>query len=340
MLIENNIDLAPFNTFAVHANARQTITLENRIDLEEWFCKYRPASEKDFVVLGGGSNIVIAGDVTDPVLLNRIMGRQIEILNSDEALITAGAGENWHEFVLWTLSEGWFGLENLALIPGTVGASPIQNIGAYGVEMCQRFHSLEAFDARSGEWRNLSREECRFGYRHSIFKETEGAGYIVVSVTFRLSRIPSLVIDYGDIRTQLNDSNITDPTPIDVCNAVQTIRRQKLPDPTVEPNAGSFFKNPVLNKAQFTAFIARHPKAPHYPQQDGSYKIAAGWLIDQLGWKGKNLGPVVVNQRQALVLINNGGGGRDILAAAEKIAASVYKFFGIQIEMEPRIIGD
>lgn len=333
---QHDVDLTRYNTFAVHAHARQLWALESRGDVEAW-CRQHPSSP--FVVLGGGSNVVLAGDIEEPLLLNRIRGRQIEPLNDDEALVTAGAGEYWHEFVLWTLAHGLFGLENLALIPGTVGASPIQNIGAYGVEMCQHFHSLDAYDVRSASWVTLNAQQCNFGYRHSLFKEPGGERYIVTDVTFRLSRKPAPVLDYGDLRKQLSQCGITDPTPLDVCEAVQSIRRQKLPDPAVEPNAGSFFKNPVLDADAYQRFSVCHPDAVHFTQADGRVKLAAGWLIDSLGWKGKAFGPVMVNQRQALVLINKGGTGKEILAAAKVIADDVYRHFGVMIEMEPRVIG-
>lgn len=332
-----NCDLFAFNTFAVHARARQMCVIETLTDLSAW---HQQCPGAPFVVIGGGSNIVLAGDVGETVLLNRISGRKVEPLNNDEALVSGGAGENWHEFVLWTLSQGLFGLENLALIPGTVGASPIQNIGAYGVEICQRFHSLEAFDVRTGTVVVLKEDDCHFGYRHSVFKEPEGARYIVTQVTFRLSRQPALVLDYGDIRRKLEECGVSDPSPMDVCEAVQAIRREKLPDPSMEPNAGSFFKNPVISADEFQHFIAAHPEAVHYLMPDGSHKIAAGWLIDQQGWKGQSIGPVTVNKRQALVLINHGGTGQDILYAAKVIAQSVREHYGIHIEMEPRVVGE
>lgn len=331
-----NADLFPFNTFAVHAKARQLFVIESLAALQEW---HRQHFESSYVVIGGGSNIVLAGDIACPVLLNRIPGRLVETISEDDALVTGGAGENWHAFVLWTLEQGWYGLENLALIPGTVGASPIQNIGAYGVEICQRFHCLDAFDVETGNVVTLTNAQCHFGYRHSLFKEAEGERYIVLSVTFKLSRKPSLVLDYGDIRRVLAERRIDEPSPVDVCNAVQEIRRDKLPDPALQPNAGSFFKNPVMDAVQFERFISRHADAVHYRMPDGTHKLAAGWLIDQLGWKGKSIGPVTVNERQALVLINHGGNGQDILAAARIIVQSVKDHFGVTIEMEPRVLG-
>lgn len=333
---ESDVDLLSYNTFAVQAKAKQCWRIESRDALEAW---YRQHVASPYIVLGGGSNIVLAGDIADPLLLIRIPGRHIERLNDDEALITAGAGENWHEFVVWTLAQGWCGLENLALIPGTVGASPIQNIGAYGVEMCQFFHTLEAFDMQAGQWITLTASDCHFGYRHSLFKEAQGQRYIVVSVTFKLSRKPALMLDYGDLRNVLEKKGIRQPTAMDVCKAVQDIRRQKLPDPSTEPNAGSFFKNPIIDAESFQHFIEHHPNAVYYTMPDGQYKLAAGWLIDSRGWKGRQLGPVTVNHRQALVLINHGGTGKDILAAAASIADDIRRYFGITIEMEPRVIG-
>lgn len=335
-LCEKDVELLSYNTLAVRATAKQCWHIESRDALEAWYQQH-PASP--YIVLGGGSNVVLAGDIVEPLLLMRIPGRRIEILNDNEALITAGAGENWHDFVVWTLTQGWCGLENLALIPGTVGASPIQNIGAYGVEMCQLFQALDAFDTQSGQWVTLTAADCHFGYRHSLFKEAEGQRYIIVSVSFKLSRKPALVLDYGDLRNVLEKKGVHQPTAMDVCEAVQAIRRQKLPDPSIEPNAGSFFKNPIISASGFKHFIEQHPKAVYYTMHDGQYKLAAGWLIDSRGWKGRQIGPVTVNHRQALVLINHGGTGKDILAAAARIADDIQRYFGVIIEMEPRVIG-
>ncbi|CBL46901.1 UDP-N-acetylmuramate dehydrogenase [gamma proteobacterium HdN1] len=336
MLIQEQVELLAFNTFRVSAIAPRLVTLQSNNDLLEWRAQ---AKQPDCVVLGGGSNVVLASNLETPVLLNRIMGYHVQPLNHREALVSAGAGEPWHPFVMRTLTSGWFGLENLSLIPGTVGASPVQNIGAYGVELCQRFYSLQAFDLHTGEMRNFSREECEFRYRDSIFKRADHQQWIITKVTFKLYRDGPLSLDYGDIKAELSSRKIITPTALDVSLAVQEIRRQKLPDPAVAPNAGSFFKNPVLSAKQFHSFQEAHPNAPHYPQEDGSVKLAAGWLIDRLGWKGRHIGPVEVHPKQALVLVNRGGNGRDILNAASQIVASVRVHFGIELEMEPRILG-
>lgn len=336
LLSKHNVDLKPFNSLSVAAEAKHVWFIESLSDLQHW---QRQNDGTSFVVLGGGSNIVLAGDIAEPVLLMRILGRHIERISEKEALVTAGAGENWHEFVDWTLQKGWFGLENLALIPGTVGASPIQNIGAYGVEMCQRFHSLDALNADTGELVTFTPDDCCFAYRHSVFKESSGERFIVVNVTFRLSGRPELVLDYGEVNKTLAAMNIDKPTPMDVFFAVQTLRREKLPDPLRLPNAGSFFKNPILDADAFSHFIKTNPLAPHYALPEHKFKIAAGWLIDQRGWKGRFIGPVQVNEKQALVLINHGGDGSAILHAANVITEDVYRHFGVAMEIEPRIVG-
>src|SRR5690606_1554115 len=289
--------------------------------------------------------------------------RRIVADDGDAAIVEAAAGENWHDFVCWTLDQGLGGLENLSLIPGTVGASPIQNVGAYGVEMRERFDSLEAADRRSGERRRLFAEDCRFGYRDSIFKHPEGAHWLVLSVRFRLSRRFEPRLDYGELRAELaaaaaaggapraapgDDAN--SPAKLDaraVAAAVVAIRRRKLPDPAVLGNAGSFFRNPVVEAARADALARSHPDMPRYPADDPDpqaghaprVKLSAGWLIDRCGWKGFREGDAGVHDRHALVLVNHGAAsGAQLLALAERIRESVRERFGVELEPEPTIV--
>lgn len=291
-------------------------------------------------VLGSGSNLILAGDFEGLVLHVRIAGRALIGEDADAWFVRAGAGESWHDFVSWTLDCGWPGLENLALIPGTVGAAPVQNIGAYGLEMAERFHSLEAVELATGETVVLDRATCRFGYRDSVFKHEAAGRYLMTAVTFRLPKRWQPVTGYTDVARELDARGVTEPTARDIADAVIAIRSRKLPDPARIGNAGSFFKNPQVDAAMFQRLIARHPDLPYYPQPDGTTKLAAGWLIERCGWKGKNLGPVGVYEHQALVLVNRGGArGEDVLRLARAIQTSVRAMFGVDLEPEPVILG-
>ena len=291
-------------------------------------------------VIGGGSNLVLAGDVEALVVLPRILGRRVLADDGLHGVIEAGAGENWHDFTQWTLAQGWGGLENLSLIPGTVGAAPVQNIGAYGVELCDVLHSLTVWDRQTRQLRELRPEDCRFAYRDSLFKSVEPGRHVITRVRFRLSRQPQLHLDYGDIRQALERHGAGRPTARAVADAVIAIRRSKLPDPARLGNAGSFFKNPVVSSAQADALRRQYPGLVGHAQPDGSVKLAAGWLIEQAGWKGRRQGAVAVHDRQALVLVHFGGGrGADLLALAADIQASVRERFGVALEREPVVLG-
>lgn len=288
------------------------------------------------LVLGGGSNIVLRGDVPALVLHVALMGRACVHEAGDHVLVSAAAGEPWHDFVRWTLAQGWPGLENLSLIPGTVGAAPVQNIGAYGLEVCERFEHLDAVDLDSGALVRFDREACAFAYRDSVFKQAAAGRYLITRVVFRLPRPWVPALGYADVQGWLATHCIDTPTPLQVSDAIIAIRQAKLPDPAQIGNAGSFFKNPVLPAAQARALLERYPAAPHYPQADGRIKLAAGWLIDQCGWKGRALGPVACHDRQALVLVNRGGAtGEDVVRIAECIGADVLARFGVTLEPEP-----
>jgi UDP-N-acetylmuramate dehydrogenase len=290
-------------------------------------------------VLGGGSNLLFTRDFDGLVLHMALAGREIVGEEGGCTLVRARAGENWHEFVQWTLAQGLGGLENLSLIPGTVGAAPIQNIGAYGAEIKDVFHSLTAFDLESGAVRTLTAPDCRFGYRDSVFKHADGAQLVVLDVTFALPMAWQPNLRYAELAGELAATGIGQPTPRQVGDAVIAIRRRKLPDPADIGNAGSFFKNPVVPGEQCARLLATFPNMVHHAQPDGSEKLAAGWLIDQCGWKGKSIGPAGVYPKQALVLVNNGGAsGADIVRLAQAIKADVMERYGVLLEPEPVFI--
>ena len=294
-------------------------------------------------VLGGGSNLVLAGDFDGLILHVAIAGRAL-VGEDDEAwYVQAGAGENWHEFVQWTLEQGWPGLENLSLIPGTVGAAPIQNIGAYGLEAGERLHHLTAIDMNDGEAVVFDRAACRFGYRDSVFKQ-EGwhldGRFVITEVTFRLPKRWQPITGYADVAATLARQGIDRPNACQVADAVMAVRREKLPDPAVLPNAGSFFHNPVVDPATAARLQATYPRLACYPQPDGLVKLAAGWLIDQAGWKGRDLGPVGMYEKQALVLVNRGDAtGADVLALMQAVQADVFEKFGLTLHPEPVFLG-
>jgi UDP-N-acetylmuramate dehydrogenase len=299
-------------------------------------------AERRRFVLGSGSNLVLTGDYDGLVVHMAIAGRALLGEDAEAWYVRAGGGERWHDFVQWTLAQGWPGLENLSLIPGTVGAAPIQNIGAYGLEVAERFHCLDAFDMQTGETTRFDRAACRFGYRDSVFKQ-EGwhrdGRFVVTGVSFRLAKQWQPLTRYADIALELDTQNITAPSAQDVANAVIAIRQRKLPDPAQVPNAGSFFHNPVVDATTVQALLAKHPNMPHYPQADGRCKLAAGWLIEQAGWKGKNLGPVGMYEKQALVLVNRGGAtGADVTALMHAVQRDVRSTFGVTLTPEPIFI--
>jgi UDP-N-acetylmuramate dehydrogenase len=299
------------------------------------------------LVLGGGSNIVLTRDFAGLVLLIALRGRRVVREDADAWYVEAAAGENWHEFVAWTLAHGLPGLENLALIPGTVGAAPIQNIGAYGLEMGERFASLRAVDLASGETVELDAGACRFGYRDSFFKREGRDRFVITSVTFRLPKAWTPRAGYADVARELavrhngsggahGNAAGAAPSAQAIFDAVVNVRRAKLPDPLAIGNAGSFFKNPVVDAARFDALLEREPGLVSYPQPDGRVKLAAGWLIDRCGWKGRALGAAAVHDRQALVLVNRGGAtGADVIALAAAIQRDVAERFGVDLEPEP-----
>ncbi len=293
---------------------------------------------KPYRVLGGGSNVLCATPAIDTVVQVAIKGIALLRTEPDAFIVRVGAGEGWHDTVMHTLARGWAGLENLSLIPGWVGASPVQNIGAYGVELCDRLHSVQAWDTQLAKRVAIAAAECSFAYRDSIFKQSAGR-YLITSVTFKLPRPWQPVIGYAELAAQFAGQN---PTAQAICDAVIAIRQRKLPDPAVIPNAGSFFKNPLVPAAQALALKAQHPTLPCYPQADGSAKLAAGWLIEQAGWKGYTrtlgAGKVGIHAAQALVLVHLGGAqGADLLQLASDIQADVLAKFGVALVREVNV---
>lgn len=337
LLVEENRSLKPFNTFAVEASAYRYAEARNEQDVREAMAEAAQLGVP-LRLLGGGSNLLITRDVDELVL--RLVSRGIGVASDEgeRVVLEAEAGEPWHPFVLHSLDLGLSGLENLSLIPGTVGAAPIQNVGAYGVEISDVFAGLTALDRQSGELCEFDLQACRFAYRDSLFKQQPGR-YVILRVRFALHRKARLRLDYGPLRQWLQQANVLAPTPLDVSRAVCAIRSEKLPDPQVLGNAGSFFKNPLVPAALADELRARYPGLAAYPQADGQVKLAAGWLIDQAGWKGFRDGDAGVHQQQALVLVNHGQAtGTQILALAQRIQADIAARFGVDLEIEPNVI--
>ncbi len=333
-----DVSLQSFNTFGIASRARRYLRVTDARQLAE-LARDPALAALPRLVLGGGSNVLLGDSVEALVLHMGLPGSEIVGQTPDATLVRAGAGENWHAFVLFTLAQGLGGLENLSLIPGTVGASPIQNIGAYGAEIKDVFHSLTAFDFASGATRTMTAADCRFGYRDSIFKHPEGKDLVVLDVTFALPRAWAPNLRYAELAQALAADGILEPTPRQVSDAVIAIRRRKLPDPAEIGNAGSFFKNPVVSGEHCARLLDSWPDLVHHRQPDGSEKLAAGWLIDRCGWKGKSLGRAGVYPKQALVLVNNGGAsGEEVMALARAIQHDVQARFGVLLEPEPVMV--
>ena len=335
--------LASFNTFGVAATARQFAVVSSEQDLMQWCAEHGKATPP--FLIGGGSNLLLTKDIEPPVLQLALRGARVVFDEGNTVLVEAMAGEPWHPFVLWTLKQGLCGLENLSLIPGFVGAAPVQNIGAYGVEIAETINTVMSIDTLTGEPREFTNAECAFGYRDSVFKhdgDTARDRYAITRVRFRLSRKFTPRVDYGDLKQALQNVAITAPTAADVSRAVIAIRSRKLPDPAVIGNAGSFFKNPVVAADVAATLKSSFPNMPQYPAANGNVKIAAGWLIEHAGWKGRRLSAssaAGVHSQHALVLVNHGGAtGKDLWALAQAIQTDVQEKFGIALEPEPRVV--
>ena len=325
--------LQPCNTLGLPARA-QVAVLDDEAAVPD-LC--REQGEPVFV-LGGGSNVLMCAQPRHRVLRVALRGIRLMRDTADHWIIEAAAGESWHDFVTHCLDQGWPGLENLALIPGTVGAAPVQNIGAYGLELDQRLHSVVAWDLTAGCERTLLPVDCGFAYRDSVFKRDGAGRWLIVRVRFALPKAWVPRLDYPDLRAHPALRGVA-PTPRQVYDAVCDIRRRKLPDPAVLGNAGSFFKNPVIDAARADALRQRFPDLRVYPQADGRVKLAAGWLIEQAGWKGRRLGPVGMHERQALVLVNHGGAqAADVRALAQAVRQAVRERFGVDLEQEPVVL--
>lgn len=333
MHLKEDFSLKPFNTFGLDQQAEfftEVSSLEELTETLTWAKEHGHAAR----ILGGGSNILISGDLKGIVIKINIKGITLAEDREEEVLVKVGAGENWHEFVQYALSKGWGGIENLSLIPGTVGAAPIQNIGAYGVEIKDVFHSLEALERNTGQLTVFDAPSCEFGYRDSYFKRDGKDRYVICSVIFRLSKTPSFNLSYGTVEEIMHDLGHVEPSLQAVSDTICFIRRQKLPDPAKIGNAGSFFKNPVIETAHFEDIKKNYPTLSGFPVSEG-IKIPAAWLIEQSGWKGKRWGTVGVHEKQALVLVNYGQGkGRDLLHLSKSIQESVLKKFRVTLEPE------
>jgi UDP-N-acetylmuramate dehydrogenase len=338
MNILENVSLKSYNTFGIAANARYFTEIRTVLQLQE-VLRSREVSSLPKLVLGGGSNLLFTQDFDGLVIKIDLQG--IEKINEDtqHVYVQAGAGVVWHQFVLYCIENQYAGIENLSLIPGTVGAAPMQNIGAYGVEIKEIFDSLEAVHIASGDTRRFSNEECQFGYRESVFKKELKGQYIITSVTFRLGKVPVFNTSYGAIQDTLQQMSADALTLKSVSDAVIHIRRSKLPDPAEIGNAGSFFKNPEIPATQYEELKTQYPQMPGYVTSPQTIKVPAGWLIEQCGWKGKRIGDTGVHKNQALVLVNYGNAkGNEIKALAEQVQQSVFEKFNIHLQAEVNFI--
>ncbi len=338
MQIQTGVSLKPFNTFGLPAVAGQLVRITSDADVRR-IVDHPELGRAPKFVLGGGSNVILTRDMPELVLKVEVMGRRLVEERADAFIVEIGAGESWHQTVAWTLAQGWPGLENMALIPGTVGAAPVQNIGAYGLELQDRFESLDTVDLLTGRSVTLNAMQCKFSYRDSLFKGALAGKSLITRVRLRLPKPWQPVLGYLDIERKMAETGISAPDALTLFDWICQIRRAKLPDPAQIGNVGSFFKNPVVSAEQCRDIIARDPHVVHYLLDDGNFKLAAGWLIDACGWKGKTIGHAGVYEKQALVLVNRGGAiGSEVQTLARAIQESVYGRFGIRLEPEPVMV--
>lgn len=337
MKASQNVSLREYNTFGFNVKAKEVFQVDSAEDVLQLI--QSGVFRKKHLILGGGSNVLLRDDFDGAIVLNRIGGFEIVREDSDSVQIRVGAGENWHKTVIRTVENGWGGLENLSLIPGSVGAAPMQNIGAYGVEIKTCFVQLHAVHLESGEIETFTNAECEFGYRESIFKRAAKGKYLIVNVDFELQKNPVFHTEYGAIRSQLQDMGIEKLSVKAISDAVIAIRQSKLPDPKEIGNSGSFFKNPVISIAHYNRLKNEYAELPAYPVDDNQVKVPAGWLIDQAGWKGYRDGDIGVHKNQALVLVNYGSGnGSDVYQLSEKIIADIKERYDIELEREVNVI--
>ena len=335
MSTEKNISLKAYNTFGIDVRAKEFISVNTRSELKEIVSK-----SEDFFILSGGSNLLLTRDIDKLVIHLNLKGKEVLKENERSVYVKVQAGENWHEFVVWCLEHDFGGVENLSLIPGNVGTAPMQNIGAYGVELKDFMHELEALEIQSGKIVTFKNKDCQFGYRDSIFKNHAKGKYIITSVTYKLTKHNhKLNTSYGAIQSELERNGVKNPTIKDISKAVIAIRQSKLPDPREIGNSGSFFKNPVISKHQFRQLQHKHPKVPYYIVSETEVKVPAGWLVEQCGFKGRRWGDAGVHKKQALVLVNYGNAtGLEIFELSQKIQKEVKERFQIDLEAEVNII--
>lgn len=338
MTIQENYPMRNLNTFGINVHAK-LFTGFSSIDEARSLLSDKKLSKEKRLVLGGGSNILFTGDFNGIVMKNELKGIDLINEDADHFFVKAGAGESWHVFVMHCIDNNYAGLENLSLIPGNVGAGPMQNIGAYGVELKDTFYELEALNLKTLAMEKFTNEECKFGYRESIFKREAKDRYIITSVTFRLNKKPVLNTSYGAIEKELEEMGVKEPSIKTVSQAVINIRRSKLPDPAQIGNAGSFFKNPVVSAEKYESLKKDFPSIVGYPNSSSEIKLAAGWLIEQCGWKGKTFGDAGVHKLQALVLVNYGNAkGEEIFGLSQRVMDSVKEKFGVELEREVNIV--
>ena len=337
MEIQTNFSLKNYNTFGIEAKAKEFVAVHNTTELKTIL--EQNISKRKFI-LGGGSNMLLTQDIDALVIHVDLKGKKIIKEDEDFVWVESQAGENWHEFVLWTIDQNLGGLENMSLIPGNVGTTPVQNIGAYGTEIKDTFDSCKAMSIENQEMKTFTNSDCHFGYRESVFKNEAKDQYIITSVVFKLTkRNHKINTSYGDITAELAKNNITNPTLKDVSNAVIAIRQSKLPDPKELGNSGSFFKNPILLKSDFEKIRQQFPEMKYYEVSANEVKVPAGWLIEQAGFKGKRFGDAGIHKNQALVLVNYGNAtGQEILNVSKNIQETIFKTFGIHIEAEVNVI--
>lgn len=337
MEIQTNFSLKKYNTFGIEAQAKQFVAVRSISELTTVLEQNKSANK---FILGGGSNMLLTKDIEALVIHIDLKGKRIIREDLDHVWVESQAGENWHEFVLWTIDQNFGGLENMSLIPGNVGTTPVQNIGAYGTEIKDTFVSCDAITVTNQEIKIFTKEECRFGYRESIFKNQIKDQYIITSVVFKLTkRNHNITISYGDIANELAKNEIINPTIKEVSDAVIAIRKSKLPDPKELGNSGSFFKNPILLKTDFQKIHQQFPEMKYYDVSETQVKVPAGWLIEQAGFKGKRFGDAGIHKNQALVLVNYGNAtGQEILNVSKNIQDTIFTTFGIRIEAEVNVI--
>jgi len=338
MNIIENYPLLKLNTFGIDVKAKYFTSINTINELIE-VTKTNVFKDLELLILGGGSNILFTKDFDGLVILNNIKGKEIIDQNQQSIFLKIGAGENWHELVMYCVDNGWGGIENLSLIPGNTGTAPMQNIGAYGVEIKETFIELEALEISSGKIVKFNNSDCEFGYRESVFKNKMKNQYIILNITLELKKNPVLNINYGDVKAILESQNIKNPAIKEVSNAIISIRQSKLPDPKKIGNSGSFFKNPIVSLNQLELIKKKYPNVVNYEINENEFKIAAGWLIERAGWKGKKFNNYGVHEKQALVLVNYGlANGMEIFELSEKIILDIKDKFGITLEREVNII--